>query len=72
LIRQQDGWFFAGITPEDLARTRAEVIEATPDAVRVLGEAIERVTEAGHVCVFGNRELIEASGLDFELVDLVS
>ncbi len=72
LMRRQDGQFFSHFTPEQRARVRSEVIAATPEQVRELGPAITRATDEQLVCTVGNRSLIEQSGLDFTVVDLLN
>lgn len=70
LVRRQGAWFFAGLTPEERAKTRDEVVSATPEQLRALGEPVSEVCKQGSVVTFGNRDLIKASKLGFEVIDL--
>ncbi|MEY8460838.1 insulinase family protein [Eggerthellaceae bacterium 24-137] len=72
LIRRQDGMHFAGYSLADRARVRDEVIAATVGEVRALGPSVDAVASAGCTCVFGNREVIEASRSGLTVIDLLS
>ncbi len=70
LISQQDTMFFSDRTLQDRLRIRAEVIESTVDGLRALGDIITQATDQHLVCTFGNRELVESSNEDFNVIDI--
>ena len=72
LLRRQDGMFFAGYDIADRARVRGEVVAAEVDAVRDLGPAVDAIARADCTCVFGNREIIEASSGGLTVIDLLN
>ncbi len=72
LVRRQDGWFFAGLTPEDRLKTRDEVASASVEALAQLADCITELCRKGHVCTFGNKDIIAASNIDFEVCDLLA
>ncbi|WP_336604162.1 insulinase family protein [Adlercreutzia mucosicola] len=72
LLRRQDGMFFAGYDIADRARVRGEVVAAEVDAVRDLGPAVDAIARADCICVFGNREIIEASSGGLTVIDLLN
>ena len=47
------------------------MLKTTPADVRALGPAVTRAAEEAPLCVFGGREIIEASGLDLNKVELL-
>ena len=63
LVRRDPAW---------RAQVRAEELAATPEAIRPLAGALDRVAERDAVCVFGNREIIEGSAHAFQVVDLMA
>ncbi|WP_270298567.1 hypothetical protein [Eggerthella sinensis] len=78
-MRRQDGDFFGGRTPESRLETRtqmietsAEMIETSAEQLRGLAGPIARAVEENDVCVFGNRDIIEASSADLDVVDLLN
>ena len=58
---------FTGCTPEDRARTRQELIEATLEDVRNLADPLEKLIKERHVCCVGDARLIEGSEEGFSL-----
>ena len=70
LVRRQDTMHFTGCTPQDRARTRQELVEATLDEVRQLADPLEQLVSERHVCCVGNARLIEESGEGFTLRDM--
>ena len=71
LARRQDGEFFAK-RPVDWRETRRNaMLSATPEKVRALADDIERVAANAPVCVFGGREIIEASTAGLIPIDLL-
>ena len=71
LIRRQCGMFFSGVTPAMRAQVRCQVVGATVDDVRALGGAIAQAAQRGCRCTVGSAELIEGSGLDWNVVDVL-
>jgi len=71
LIRRQCGMFFSGVTPAMRAQVRHQVVGATVDDVRALGDAIAQAAQCGCRCTVGSAELIEGSGLDWNVVDVL-
>ena len=72
LVRRQDGWFFAGLTPDERLKTRDELVSATVEGLRSLADCITALCEEGYVCTFGNKDIIEASDIDFEVCELMA
>lgn len=72
LARRQDGQFFAHMAPGARLKTRAEVLAATPDSVRALGETTARVASENMVCVFGNKDIIETAEIDLQVCNLLA
>ncbi|MDY2777735.1 MAG: insulinase family protein [Collinsella sp.] len=61
LSKQPHGW---------RAKLREELLATTPDELRSLAETVTRIASEAPACVFGGREIIEASGEDWEVIDL--
>ena len=72
IVRRQAGDAIAGRTPQDRARSRAEMIAADAAAVRALAPAVVRTAEEGAVCVFGNAGVIAAAAAGIPPVDLLT
>ncbi len=72
LIRRQDGDFFGGRTPTARAKTRQEMVETTPEALGALAADVREASEAGMLCVFGSKAILENSKLDLNVVDLLN
>lgn len=53
--------YMAGITYEDLQKTRDEVLDATVEDVRALAEPIDAAIAQKNICVVGNEDAIEAN-----------
>ncbi len=71
LMRRQDAQFFSHLDKELRERTRTEVLNATPEAVRDLGPAMVRATDHRMICTVGSKELIDTSKEDFTVIDLL-
>ncbi len=71
LIRRQAGDFFGGRTPQTRIDNRRQVVETGVQDVRDLAAPLQRVVDEGALCVFGNREILEASKLGFDIIPLV-
>lgn len=70
LIRMQDSWHITGYSKDKYLGYRSQVIAVTLDEVRALGAAIRSLSEQGHLCTVGNKDVIEGSRLDFAVIDL--
>ena len=71
LARRQDGLRFSG---RDLAwrdMVRAQQLATTPEAVRALAPALSALADERVVCVFGSRDLIEASAAKLKVTELM-
>lgn len=71
LAKRQDGAFLSGRPADFRAATRAEMLAATPERLRELGDAVSRVAAEAPVCVFGGRDIIEASDASWNVIDLL-
>ena len=71
LARRQDGNWFRGRSPEWLNETREQIIATTAADVRALAEPLADVAPTRGICVFGSRDAIQASGIDFEVIELM-
>ncbi|MDO4796954.1 MAG: insulinase family protein [Coriobacteriales bacterium] len=72
IARRQDALRLAGKPADWRARVRAQLLAATPDALRDLARPLADVATQRTVCVFGPAEAIEASGVAFDtVVDLM-
>lgn len=70
LVARQDSMYFSNL-PADWRKTlRAQMLDTTIESIRPRGEALKDL--AGHetICVFGNKEKIEASKLDLAVKTL--
>lgn len=72
LVRRQDGDFFGGRTPESRAATRAQMIDADAAALRALAGPIAEAVAMDAVCVFGSKDIIEASDAGLAVIDLLN
>ncbi len=72
LARRQDLLRFSGRTPDWRDLVRAEVLCATTDGIRLLADSLDAFGQTKVVCVFGPREAIEASSVNFDdVIDLM-
>ncbi len=71
LAKRQDGAFLSGRPADFRAVTRAEMLAATPERLRELGDAVSRVAAEAPVCVFGGRDIIEASDASWTVINLL-
>jgi Zn-dependent M16 (insulinase) family peptidase len=71
LARRQDGLRYAG-RPADWRHTvREQILSATPDSVRSCATVLAGMAAHHGTCVFGGRDVIEASHADLEVIDLM-
>ena len=61
LARRQDSEFFAHRPAGWRAHLRETMLSATPEKLRSLGPTVTKVAEEAPLCVFGGREILEAS-----------
>ena len=64
--------YFAGYGIAERAAVRREVALATAEEVRALGPAVDAIAGADCVCVFGNRDIIEAASGELTVIDLLN
>ena len=54
-----------GMNEADLARQRKEILHTTPEGLAAFGQVLEDACTAGHVCVIGGKDALDAcQGLD--------
>lgn len=53
--------YLAGITEEDLQKERDQILNITVEDIRNLHKALQAVLDAGHICVIGNEDKINAN-----------
>lgn len=71
LAARQDGEFLSRRPAGWRAALREDVLKTTPADLRRLGPELTRVAAEAPLCVFGGREIIEASELNLNVVELV-
>ena len=64
----QDATYFSDRPKDWRDRERRAILESTADDIRELAHPLADFDENRRVCVFGSREIIEASGLAFDSV----
>ena len=70
LVQRQDNHYFAGLPADYRARLRSQMLETTVEELQARGSALERLSSNEAICVFGNKEQIEASDLDLKITTL--
>ena len=70
LAQRQDVEFLSRRDPAWRDEVRAQELAATPEQLRALAPALDRVAEQDATCVFGSRAIIEASHAGLEVVNL--
>ncbi|WP_417046440.1 insulinase family protein [Enorma massiliensis] len=71
LTKRLNGAYFSKRTPGYRERLRSEMLTTTPKRLRELGSDVAQVAEKAPRCVFGGREIIEASNAGWNVVDLL-
>lgn len=71
LTKRLNGAYFSKRTPGYRERLRSEMLATTPERLRELGSDVAQVAEKAPRCVFGGREIIEASNVGWNVVDLM-
>ncbi|WP_368285937.1 insulinase family protein [Enorma massiliensis] len=71
LTKRLNGAYFSKRTPGYREQLRSEMLATTPERLRELGADVAQVAEKAPRCVFGGREIIEASNAGWNVVDLL-
>lgn len=71
LTKRINGAYFSKRTPGYREQLRSEMLATTPERLRKLGSDVSQVAEKAPRCVFGGREIIEASNAGWNVVDLL-
>ena len=71
LTKRLNGAYFSKRTPGYREQLRSEMLTTTPERLRELGTDVAQVAEKAPRCVFGGREIIEASNAGWNVVDLL-
>ncbi|MDO5709664.1 MAG: peptidase M16, partial [Coriobacteriales bacterium] len=71
LARRQDSQWFAERPADWRDQIRAQELATTVEKVRALAPSLAELPERRAFCVFGGREMIEASKLDLNTVELL-
>lgn len=71
LTKRLNGAYFSKRTPGYREQLRSEMLTTTPERLRELGSDVAQVAEKAPRCVFGGREIIEASNVGWNVVDLL-
>lgn len=71
LTKRLNGAYFSKRTPGYREQLRSEMLATTPKRLRELGSDVAQVAEKAPRCVFGGREIIEASKAGWNVVDLL-
>ena len=72
VVQRQCRDYFEEVSPEKRLQTRTEALEASLDAVTSFADVLEQVCAKDCRCTIGNREAIEASTDDFEVIDILN
>ena len=65
---RQLGYYYSGITAEELQKRRWEILQTTPEQIRAFAPKLKHLTEEGSVCVIGGKEAILQAGDFFRTV----
>lgn len=71
LTKRINGAYFSKRTPGYREQLRSEMLATAPERLRELGSDVAQVAEKAPRCVFGGREIIEASNAGWNVVDLL-
>lgn len=71
LTKRLNGAYFSKRTPGYREQLRSEMLSTTPERLCELGSDVAQVAEKAPRCVFGGREIIEASNAGWSVVDLL-
>lgn len=71
LTKRRNAEYFCKTPSGQRAERRQQMLESTPDALRALAADISRIAREAPACVFAGREAIEASEVDWNVVELM-
>ena len=71
LTKRRNAEYFCKTPSGKRAERRRQMLESTPDALRALAANISRIAREAPACVFAGREAIEASEVDWNVVELM-
>lgn len=71
LTKRRNAEYFCKTPSGKRAERRQQMLESTPDALRALAADISRIARDAPACVFAGREAIEASEVDWNVVELM-
>ena len=71
LTKRRNAEYFCGVASGARAERRRQMLEATPKALRALAGDVARIATEAPACVFAGREAIEASGANWNAIDLM-
>lgn len=71
LTKRRNAEYFCKTPSGKRAERRQQMLESTPDALRALAADISRIAREAPACVFAGREAIEASAVDWNVVELM-
>lgn len=71
LTKRRNAEYFCTTPSGKRAERRQQMLESTPDALRALAAGISRIAREAPACVFAGREAIEASEVDWNVVELM-
>ena len=71
LTKRRNAEYFCKTPSGKRAERRQQMLESTPDALRALTANISRIAREAPACVFAGREAIEASEVDWNVVELM-
>ncbi len=71
LTKRRNAEYFCKTPSGRRAERRQQMLESTPDALRALAADISRIARDAPACVFAGREAIEASEVDWNVVELM-
>lgn len=71
LTKRRNAEYFCKTPSGKRAERRQQMLESTPDALRALAVDISRIAREAPACVFAGREAIEASEVDWSVVELM-
>ena len=71
LTKRRNAEYFCKTPSGKRAERRQQMLESTPDALRALAANISRIARDAPACVFAGREAIEASEVDWNVVELM-
>lgn len=71
LTKRHNTEYLAGISPDERARRRAQMLACTPEKLRSLALDVTRIAHEAPACVFGGREILEKSNASFNVIELL-